>query len=107
MDYNIALIVFPECAMVLSDTLSVFGVVIVVNFFTSSVKPLHGCASYFVWIFLLWTPTKFVKIEVLPLFFVELWVILCNFWPILKKSIKSLTRNHSYLIWKVPRVPSF
>ena len=51
-----------------------------------------------------WTATKFVKIWVLPLFFMELWVVLCNFWPILKKSsIKPLTRNHSYLIWRVPR----
>ena len=30
-------------------------------------------------------------------------IILCNFWPILKKSsIKPLTRNHSYLAWRVP-----
>ena len=37
-------------------------------------------------------------------FFMELWVILCNFWPILQKSsIKPLTRNHSYLVWRVPR----
>ena len=42
--------------------------------------------------------------RVLPLFFMELWVILCYFWPILKKSsIKPLTRNHSYLVWRVPR----
>ena len=33
-----------------------------------------------------WNPTNFVKIGVLPLFFMELWVILCNFLPILKKS---------------------
>ena len=46
---------------------------------------------------------KFVKIGVLPLFFMEFWVILCNFWPILKKSspVKPLTRNHSYLFWRV------
>ena len=39
----------------------------------------------------------------------ELWVILCNFWPILKNSssIKPLTRNHSYLVWRVPRGSSF
>ena len=55
-----------------------------------------------------WTPTKFVKIGVLPLFLMELWVILCNFLPILKKSsIKPLTRNHSYLVWIVPRGSSF
>ena len=60
-----------------------------VNFFsfsTSSFKPLHGFASNFVWMFFGWTPTEFVKIRVLPLFLMELWVILCNFWPILKKS---------------------
>ena len=54
--------------------------------FSTSLKPLHGFASNFVWIFPRWTPTKFVKIVVLPLFFMELWVILYNFWPILKKS---------------------
>ena len=97
---------------------SVVGVVVVVvvvvgvNFFgfsTSSLEPLHGFASNFVWMFLGWTPTKFVKIGVLPLFFMELWVILCNFWPILKKSssIKPLIRNRSYLVWKVPRGSSF
>ena len=85
--------------------------VVRVNFFsfsTSSLKTLHGFASNYVWMFLSWTPTKFVKIKVLPLFFMELWVILCNFWPILKKSsIKPLTRNHSYLVWRVPRGSSF
>ena len=40
------------------------------------------------------------KSGVLPLFFMELWIILCNFWPIL---IKPLTRNNSYLEWRVPR----
>ena len=37
-------------------------VVVGVNFFsfsTSSLKPLHGFASNFVWMFLGWTPTKF------------------------------------------------
>ena len=86
-------------------------VVVGVNFFsfsTSSLKPLHGFASNFVWMFLGWTPTKVVKIGVLPLFFMELWVILCNFWSILKKSsIKPLTRNNSYLVWRVPRWSSF
>ena len=54
---------------------------------TSSLKPLHVFASNFVWMFLGWTPTKFVKIGVLPLFVMESWVILCNFWPILKKNL--------------------
>ena len=83
-------------------------VVVGVNFFsfsTSSLKPLHGFASNFVWMFLGWTPTKFGKIRVLPLFFMELWVIV---WPILRKSsIKPLTRNHSYLVWRVPTGSSF
>ena len=46
-------------------------VVVVVNFFTFSIcslNPLHGFASNFVWLFLGWTPTKFVKIGSLPLF---------------------------------------
>ena len=38
---------------------------------TSSIEPLHGFASNFVWMYLGWTPTKFVKIRVLPLFFME------------------------------------
>ena len=77
------------------------------NFSTSPLKPQHGFTSNFVWMFLGWTPTMVVKIGVLPLFFMELWVILCNFWPILKKSIKPLTRNRSYLVWRVPRGSSF
>ena len=63
---------------------------------TSSLEPLHEFASNFVWMFHGRTP-KLVQISVLRLFFMELRVILCNFWPILKKSsIKPLTRNH---IW--------
>ena len=57
-----------------------------IPFLTSSLEPLHGFASNFALMFLRWTPSKFVKIGVLPLFFMELWVIVCNFWPILKKS---------------------
>ena len=80
----------------------VFVVVVGVDLFsfsTSSLEPLHGFSSNFVWMYLWWTPTKVVKIGVLPLFVMELWVILCNFWPILKKSsIKPVTRNHSYLV---------
>ena len=78
-----------------------------IPFLTSFLEPLHGFASNFVWMFLWWTPTKFLKIGVLPIFFMELWVILCNFWLILEKSIKSLTRNLSYLVWRVPRGSSF
>ena len=73
-----------------------------IPFLTSSLELLYRFASKFVWMFLGWTPTKFVKIGVLPLFFMELWVILYNFWLILKKSsIKPLTRNHSYLVWSI------
>ena len=79
------LVTLNECDS--SDhTVSVVVVVVVVivvvvvgmNFFsfsTSSLKPLHGFASNFVLIFLGWAPTKFVKIGVLPLFFMELLVI--------------------------------
>ena len=77
-------------------------------FLTSFLEPLHRFASNFVWMLLVWIPTKFVKIGALPLFCMELWIILYNFWLILKKSsIKSLTRNHSYLVWRVPRGSSF
>ena len=50
-------------------------VVVGVNFFgfSTSLELLHGFASNFVWMFLGWTPTKFVKIGVLLLFFMELW----------------------------------
>ena len=80
--------------------------VVSVNFFgfSTSLKPLHEFASNFVGMFLGWTPTNFVKIGVLPLFLMELLVILCNFWPIIKKyCIKPLTRNHSYFVLGVPR----
>ena len=72
--------------------------------FLTSLEPLHGFALNFVLVFLWWTPTTFVKIGVLLLFYMELRVILCIFWPIFKKtSIKALTRNPSYLVWRVPR----
>ena len=73
--------------------------------FLTSHKLLHIFASNFVWMFRGGggTPTKFVKIWVLPLFFMESLVILCNFLTILKmsSSIKLLTRYHSYLVWRV------
>ena len=50
-----------------------------IPFWTSFLEPLHEFDSNFVWMFLGWTPTKFVKIRVLPLFSMELLVILCNF----------------------------
>ena len=39
--------------------------------FVTSLEPLHGFASNFVLMFLLWTPTKSDKIGVLPLFLME------------------------------------
>ena len=75
-------------------------VVVGVNFFsfsTSTLKQLHGFSSNFEWMLLGWTPTKFVKIRVLPLFFIELWVILCNFWPILKKIFYTTTDQKSFI----------
>ena len=43
--------------------------------FSTSFKSLHIFAANFVWMLLGLTPTKSVKIGVLPLFFMELWVI--------------------------------
>ena len=63
------------------EAVSVVVVVVGVNFFsfsTSSLKPLHGFASNFVWMFLGWTPTKFVKIRVLPLFFSKVTRVCSN-----------------------------
>ena len=37
-------------------------------FVTSSLKPMHGFASNLVWMFLDWTPTKFVKLGWYPSF---------------------------------------
>ena len=86
--------------------MSIMAVYIKSNFYKTTD---YGFDSNFVWMFPGWTPTKFVKIGLLPLFFMELWVILRNFWPILKNSssIKSLIRNHSYMVWRIPRGPSF
>ena len=96
---------YVTCIFTISNYMSLCNIPLL----TSSLEPLYGFDSNFVWIVVGWTPTKLVKIGVLLLFFMELWVILCNFWPILKKSssIKPLTRNHSYLVWRVPRGSSF
>ena len=87
-----------ECDFSDHPVVVVVGVV-GVNFFSfsTSLKQLHGFAL------------DFVEIRVGPLFFMELWVILCNFWLILKKSssIKPLIRNHSYFVWRLPRGPCF
>ena len=45
----------------------------------TSLKPKHGFASDFWWTFLWLIPTRVVKIGVLPLLFMELWVILFKF----------------------------
>ena len=68
-------------------------------FLTSSLKPRQGIALNFLLMFLVWTPTKFV-IGMLPLFFMELLVILCNICRILNRSfsLKPLTRNHSCIM---------
>ena len=59
-----------EFLVTLNDhPVSVVVVVVGVNFFGfSSLEPLHGFNSNFVWMFLGWTSTKFVKIGVVPLF---------------------------------------
>ena len=51
------------------------SIVVVMNF------PLLLQAA--VWMFLWKIPIRFINIVVLYLFFMELWVILCKFWPIL------------------------
>ena len=93
------------------QAVSVIVVVVSMNFFLFfefSQIPARICFKFCVDVPCVDVPIKFVKIGVLPLFFMELWVILCNFWPILRKSsIKPLTRNHSYLVWRVPRGSSF
>ena len=42
-----------------------------ITFLTSSLQPIYGFISHFVWMFHVWTPTKFVEIGVLPLFLME------------------------------------
>ena len=54
--------------------------------FSTSLKPLHGFASKLVWMSLEWTP-------------MELWVILCNFLPILKKSSLIKTTDQKLFIF--------
>ena len=49
----------------------VVAVVLVLFTYSTSLKP-QGFALDFVWMFLGWTPTKFVKFRVLSLFFMEL-----------------------------------
>ena len=67
--------------------------------FLNCLELLHGFASNFVWMFLRWTPTKFVKIRVLPLFFMELWVFLFNFGPFLIKIFLNYTIEQKSFIY--------
>ena len=52
-----------------SDHVSI--VVVIFFTFSTSRKLLPGFASHFVSMFFIWTPTKFVKIGVLPLLFMS------------------------------------
>ena len=72
-----------------------------ISLLTSSLEPLHGFASNFVWMFLRWTPTQFVKIGCYPYFSWNNGIILCNFWPILKQEnvltiLKIGTQNRTF-----------
>ena len=49
-----------------------------------------------------WTLGYHVCTIVVLLFFMELSVILCNFSPIIKKSVKPLTIHHSLLVTEAP-----
>ena len=75
---------------------------------TPSLEPLHWFALYCgcSWVGPL---LSLLKAGCYPYFSWNYGIILCNFWPILKKSssIKPLTRNHSYLVWRVPRDSCF
>ena len=51
-----------------------------IPFLTSFLEPLHRFDSDFVWMFIGWTPTKFVKIGVLPLFFHGIMGKFVQFW---------------------------
>ena len=55
--------------------------------FSTSLEPMHGFASNVVWMFLGWTTTKFVKIGVLTLFFMELLVNCAIFGQFLKNLL--------------------
>ena len=69
--------------------------------FLTALESLQRFTLNFVWMFLGWTPTKFVIIICYP-YFHGIMGNLCS--PILKKySIKPLTRNHSYMyfVWSL------
>ena len=83
-----------------SVVIVVVGVVVVgVNFFsfsTSSLKPLYGFASNFVWMFLGWTPTKFVHTQhgIWGKYFNVKLLIIFYLYFILKKIILYFEKNH-------------
>ena len=78
------------------------------TFSTSSQKPLHISLSNFAQMYPRGRSTKFVQIGALSLFSEEIWVILCNFQSLLKKSSpKPLARNHFNLVFEVSRGSSF
>ena len=54
-------------------------------------EPLHGFASNYVWMFLGWTPTKFVKIGVLPLFFMKYKDNIRFQWKVTKKWVNLMS----------------
>ena len=71
-DQSVRIFSLIQCLTVSSDhPVSIVGGVVSVNFFsfsTSSLEPLNGIVSNFVWMFLEWTPTKFVKMGCYPYF---------------------------------------
>ena len=65
---------------------------------TSSLESLQGFASNFVWMFLGGTPTKFVQMGVLPLYYMELCVILWVFFgQFLKNFFYKITDQKSFI----------
>ena len=52
--------------------------------FLTSLKPNNGFSSNFVWMFLGWTPTKFLKIWVLPLLLWDFGKFYVTFGQLLK-----------------------
>ena len=79
------------------------------TFSTSSQNPLHRSLLNFAQVYPRGRSIKFVQIGAPPLFFEELWVILCKFQSLLKKSSspKPLAIEHSNLVFKVPRGSSY
>ena len=61
---------------------------------------MHPFASNFVEIFLERTPSKAVKIGMLPIS-MELWVFVCNLLPILKKIFSENTDKKSFVNLKL------